>query len=176
MSIRRLENIAGESSVRGAGGRRVVGALLLLGVAGLALGNSRALDGEDLPRRHRFALRAPASLYERFDGSRHRASRERYAFYELAARFEGARLLLPKPLARRHGWYLERVAGLVVEVPPVLLPVPKLTARRSADFVGRLDEREVRFWTEPGADYALVERDEKGPLFWVPLRWLEPAP
>jgi len=172
--IRRLEKVASKRALRAVGGRRVVGAFLLLGFAALVLGNAVALYEEEGPRRYRLALSEPASLHEHFEGSRQQVAVERFAFYELAARFEGAQVLMPKPLAKRHRWYLERVGRVRVDSSSAKLPAPRLTDKRPADFAGRLDGRPVQFWREPGADYALVESAPQGPLLWVPRQWVEP--
>lgn len=152
-------------------------ALLLVGCAALVVGDALVMGDKQSPRsRQRLALRQPVSLAHRFADSGYRGAEQRFAFYQLSARFEGARLLAPSSLLQRHRWYLERVGGLSIELTRSELAAPTIAGRPAADFEGQLDGRKVLFWSDPGARYALVEAAPDGPLLWIPTSWLERGP
>lgn len=161
-------------------GRRLVGAALLVGIAGLAVFNADVAARRQ-PRKpeYAFELRAPASLYERFRDARYELARERFAFYQLVARFEGARLLLSRPLAQRHGRMLKGVSRISVEEASGDVRVSEAAAEQlvqDAAFTGQLDGRRVSFIVDPGGDYALAEVGKDGPILWIPRRLVEPVP
>jgi hypothetical protein len=176
----RLKHHVNLGFFRGVRGRRLVAAVLLVGIAGLAVCNAEII-GRRQPRNpeHRFALRAPASLYERFRAARYKPAPDRFAFYLQAARFEGARLLVSRAHARRHGRMLERVSRVSVEQASAGLRVSQATAKqltRGAEFTGELDGRPVYFMADPAGDYALAEVGKDGPILWIPRRLVESVP
>jgi hypothetical protein len=178
--MERLKHLASWRFFQRVRDRRLVGAALLVGMAGLAVCNAEVI-ARDRPRKPErwLALQAPASLYERFRDARYKAARERFAFYQLAARFEGSRLLLSRPFARRHARMLRGVSRISVEEAQGDLRVSEAAAAqlaRDAEFTGRLDGRPVSFVVDPGGDYALVEVGENGPILWIPRRLAGPVP